>query len=121
MPHTPKKPCRFAGCPNLTDDTYCTEHKKLLDKQYNHFQRNQTAQSFYDSYAWRKLRARYLIENPLCVECRRQGKLTKATLVDHIVPISKGGEPLEESNLQPLCWNCHSSKSISEGSRFGNK
>ena len=118
MPYKPKKPCAYPGCPNLTDGTYCQEHKKLETAKYNRFHRNRTAQSFYDSYAWRKLRAQFLLEHPICEECRKHGKLIKATIVDHIVPISKGGEPLDENNLQALCWSCHSSKSIREGSRF---
>ena len=119
MPHKPLKPCRYAGCPNLTEGTYCPIHKKLVDQKYNRYQRDQEAQSFYNSNAWRKLRARFLIEHPFCVECRKQGKLTKATVVDHIIPIRKGGPTLDEDNLQPLCSSCHSVKSISEGSRYG--
>ena len=91
-----------------------------MNARYNHSQRNQEVQSFYDSSAWRKLRARYILEHPFCVECRNRGKLKEAEVVDHIVPISKGGAPLDESNLQSLCWSCHSSKSIKEGSRFGS-
>lgn len=29
MPHKPKRPCRYPGCPNLCDTgTYCEEHRK---------------------------------------------------------------------------------------------
>lgn len=120
MPRKPLKPCRYPGCPKLTESAYCSEHGKLMNARYNHNQRNQKAQSFYDSSAWRKLRSRYILEHPFCVECWKRGKLNKASLVDHIVPISKGGDPLDERNLQSLCWSCHSSKSIKEGSRFGS-
>lgn len=118
MPHKPLKPCRYAGCPNLTDGYFCPIHKKMEDQKYNKYQRNQEVQSFYNSNAWRKLRARFLVEHPFCVECRKYGRLTKATIVDHIVPIRQGGPAMDEDNLQPLCWSCHSSKSIKEGSRF---
>ena len=29
MPHTPKRPCRYPGCPNLCDSgVYCEGHRK---------------------------------------------------------------------------------------------
>ena len=31
----------------------------------------------------------------------------------------KSGAPLDENNLQSLCWSCHSRKSAQEGSRWG--
>ena len=30
MPHIPKKPCRYPGCPELTNETFCEKHKKEL-------------------------------------------------------------------------------------------
>ena len=33
MPHKPLKPCRYAGCPNLTDGYFCPIHKKLEDQK----------------------------------------------------------------------------------------
>ena len=30
--------------------------------------------------------------------------------VDHIVELSDGGAPLEQSNLEPLCGSCHTAK-----------
>lgn len=30
MPKKPMKPCKYSRCPNLTQDTYCSEHRKLL-------------------------------------------------------------------------------------------
>lgn len=119
MPYRPKKPCSYPGCPRLTDERYCPEHKKLLEKQYDTYRRSKESAEFYHSSMWRKKRANYLIEHPFCVECQRNGKLTKATVVDHIIPIRMGGDLLDESNLQALCTSCHTRKSIREGSRFG--
>ena len=69
---------------------------------------------FYQSRQWRVLRAVKLQQNPLCEECQRQGRLTPAQMVDHIVPINKGGEPLALENLQSLCNRCHSIKTAKD-------
>jgi len=34
--------------------------------------------------------------------------------VDHITPISEGGHPFDESNLQTLCASCHEQKTAAE-------
>lgn len=35
--------------------------------------------------------------------------MTAASVVDHIVPVSQGGEFWDEANWQPLCATCHNS------------
>ena len=62
-----------------------------------------------------------LLAHPLCVECESQGRITPATVVDHIVP-HKGNLELfwDEGNLQTLCKQCHDSKTVKEG-RWGDK
>lgn len=69
---------------------------------------------FYQSTAWRKLRVVKLEREPMCEECARLGKLTPAQMVDHIVPINKGGVGLDLDNLQSLCNACHASKSAKD-------
>ena len=69
---------------------------------------------FYQSTAWRKLRAMKLAQEPMCEECARLGRLTPAQMVDHIVPINKGGGALDKSNLQSLCNSCHARKSAKD-------
>lgn len=119
MPYKPKRPCSYPGCPKLTEGMYCEEHKKLTDQQYNLYQRDKKAQSFYRSDEWKAVKKRHLALEPLCRECSKEGKLVRATMVDHIVPIKEGGAPLADTNLQSLCWSCHSRKSAQEGSRWG--
>jgi 5-methylcytosine-specific restriction protein A len=70
---------------------------------------------FYSSTAWRRLRAAYKQQNPLCTVCFRKGIYKPATVVDHIIPIKAGGEPLDWDNLQSLCTHHHNSKSGKEG------
>ena len=65
---------------------------------------------FYVSRTWLKLRRAVLDQQPLCVDCQGRGILTLATDVDHILPISKGGDPTDPDNLQCLCASCHASK-----------
>jgi len=66
------------------------------------------------TWRWQKARATFLRNNPLCVKCREAGRITPATVVDHIVP-HKGDSALfwDTSNWQALCdadpWRCHSS------------
>lgn len=76
------------------------------------FRHHNTA--FYQSTAWRKLRAVKLAREPMCEECARQGRVTPAQMVDHIIPINKGGAPLDVDNLQSLCNACHARKSAKD-------
>lgn len=119
MPRKPKTPCRYPGCPKLTEGRYCEEHKKIEDNNYNKYQRNKETQRFYQSKEWKELRKLKLISQPMCEECLRSGKYVRARMVDHIVPIRQGGALLDIANLQSLCWSCHSRKSAKEGSRWG--
>jgi 5-methylcytosine-specific restriction protein A len=60
---------------------------------------------------WAKARLGYLAKHPVCVECERQGIVTAATEVDHIVP-HRGDWYLfwDSANWQALCKSCHSKK-----------
>ena len=65
----------------------------------------------YGSRQWRNLRASVLSEEPLCRMCDQQGRVTAATIVDHIKE-HKGNRELffDRENLQPLCATCHSGR-----------
>jgi len=67
------------------------------------------------NYRWQKERKHFLANNPLCVYCMKQAKITTATVVDHIVP-HKGDDNLfwDANNWQPLCKTCHDSVKQSE-------
>ena len=59
---------------------------------------------------WKKARRIYLSTNPTCRYCQQLGKLTEATVVDHITPHRGDAELFwDESNWQPLCQPCHDS------------
>ena len=56
------------------------------------------------------LRKRLFQEQPLCVECKKHGRVRLSQERDHIIAIEDGGEDTEE-NTQGLCKDCHAKKS----------
>lgn len=60
---------------------------------------------------WRTYREAYLIRHPLCGSCKAAGRVTAATVVDHIRP-HRGDLTLfwAAENHQPLCARCHNCK-----------
>ena len=70
------------------------------------------------NHTWRQARETYLKRNPLCTDCKKRGKITPATVVDHIVP-HKGDQALfwdTRGNWQALCKPCHDRKTGIESS-----
>jgi len=65
---------------------------------------------FYNSSAWRKLRAWYIRNNPACERCLDTGRVVDGKYVDHIQPINQGGAKLDQYNLQTLCTSCNARK-----------
>lgn len=56
------------------------------------------------------------------MECERLGRITPATVADHIKPHEGNPELFwDEDNLQPLCKRCHDSKTAREDGRWGKK
>lgn len=71
---------------------------------------------------WRRARAAFLVRHPLCRDCEKSGRVTAATVVDHITP-HRGDMRLfwQSENWQPLCAPCHSAKTAREDGGFGNQ
>ncbi|MFQ7430679.1 HNH endonuclease [Sutterella wadsworthensis] len=124
--------CKHPGCrhPVPRGEDFCEKHKEdaARRQQTEHRQRDRRREALKGSASargygarWQRLRARFLREHPLCVDCARLGRVTPATDVDHIQP-HRGDQDLmwDESNLQPLCHRCHSKKTAREDGGFGN-
>lgn len=86
------------------------KERKPFEREVNNFK-------LYNSHKWRKLRKMFLEKFPLCVACKKNGSIVKATVVDHIKRYVKGDDFYDENNWQPLCESCHNKKSGSEGGR----
>ena len=71
---------------------------------------DQSNYSFYNSYKWRQKSKSFRKRNPLCDECLKNGRTTPSEMVDHIKPISKGGDKWNDNNLRALCNSCHGRK-----------
>jgi 5-methylcytosine-specific restriction protein A len=56
-----------------------------------------------------EIRQRHFEQFPLCVECQKQGRITIATELDHIVALTNGGTDTDD-NRQGLCTECHDAK-----------
>lgn len=106
-----KSPCCYPGCGMLGQGRYCTKH----DTKANHsgFTHALYAGKSRGS-AWTKLREAILRRDDyLCQVCAEAGQITNAKEVDHIVPISQGGDD-EPYNLQSICRPCHIAKTAKE-------
>jgi hypothetical protein len=82
--------------------------------------RERKAKSFYNSFAWRKLRFLYLRAQPRPLRCGACGRTVAegATLcVDHVKSVKRHPElRLSLSNLQILCRDCN----LGKGSEFAD-
>ena len=119
MPKKPKRPCSHPGCPKLTDGRFCEEHQRQENKRYEKYDRSPEMKKRY-GIAWKRVRDRHIAQHPLCEVCKRNGNLTPAEEVHHIVPLSQGGTH-DDSNLMSLCKSCHSEITAKEGGRWTPK
>lgn len=133
MPDKFLRPCAYPMCGVLGTDRYCTKHaaeyqarkakqeaerKAKADVIYN--QQRPAYHAWYKTDRWRRYRIAYLAKHPYCVDCKRDGRTTFATEVDHIVP-HRGIHALfwDTTNHQGLCASCHSKKTFKENGGSG--
>ena len=112
----PKTPCRAIGCPalvNRADKGFCDKH---ANHRYGWHKRQQGKTTTERGYGqtWRKLRQQVMERDGYLYQvCKRQGKLTEAQAVDHVINKAQGGTD-ELTNLQAICHQCHKIKTQSE-------
>jgi 5-methylcytosine-specific restriction protein A len=109
MPARPMRPCPAPGCTRLVVRGRCDDHQKA-DRLAEDADRGSSAQRGYDA-RWRKLRAAFLKQHPLCMcdECKAgELRVTAAEVVDHIQPIEERPDlRLAWSNLRSMSKQHH--------------
>lgn len=114
MANKARKYCAAFPCRNFAEDgAYCHRHRPPpAPKETN---------PFYLSVRWRRFRAWYLCNHPLCECCLIENRgPVAAKMVDHRVEISDGGALTTEENAQALCWKCHAVKTAAEQNKRKN-
>ena len=103
MPWMTPHGCRYPGCGTLIRGTpgYCSEHRKVVRQRQDENRPSASERGYGPD--WRRRRALFLQEHPDCSSCG-----DPAPVVDHVIPLSKGGAD-DESNWQALCKMCHDS------------
>lgn len=78
--------------------------------------------SFYQSIAWKRVRAAYIEQHRLCERCLKQGRYTPSKFVHHIVYLTP--ENVQDAsiaygfdNLEALCADCHNEEHFGTSER----
>jgi 5-methylcytosine-specific restriction protein A len=91
--------------PSRPLDTERIDRNDTIDRER---QRVKDNGAVYDK-AWRKCRNAFIAYYPLCAECERNGRVTAAEHIHHIVPAKVDpSRRLDWSNLLSVCASCHS-------------
>ena len=104
MPYSPKRYCSQPGCSVIVPSGRCAQHAREPFRSPTH-----SAAKRIRGTHLQRLRRELFERTPLCVICEQAGRVTIATVRDHIVPLSQGGSELE-LNCQALCYDCNERK-----------
>jgi 5-methylcytosine-specific restriction enzyme A len=112
MPNAAPRPCSYPGCGVLVHDGSgrCAKHVREV------WVKRPTVAKRITGRRLQALRTALFRENPLCVLCQAEGRVTLATQRDHIKPLAEGGTDTED-NVEGLCEACHEAKSQAEAQR----
>lgn len=108
MPSSPPKPCTVCGTLVRDGSSRCDKHRQSWVKV--------KPTKRITGRRLQAMRAALFTRDPLCAECRRNGRTTLATQRDHIKPLAEGGAD-DHTNEQGLCDDCHEAKSLAEALR----
>lgn len=108
----PRKPPVHRPPGHRTDGQRKSEHDARRKK-------DQRWRAWYKLAVWLERRADQLRREPLCRMCRKKGRITAATIADHVIPHKGDWVLFIAGELQSLCTNCHNSEKQSEERQAG--
>src|SRR5689334_13909041 len=113
MPTAALRYCATPRCPVKVQRGHCAQHSRVREQQ----RPNVDIRRLYHTAAWQALRLVVLQEEPFCMMCEAEGRMTMNTDVDHIRP-HRGDVDLfwDRANLQGLCHTHHTRKTNADGS-----
>ena len=80
---------------------------------------NTTANTRTRGSVWMKVREEVMNRDcGICQTCKRNGNVSAATQVDHIIPLHQGGTDAR-NNLEAICDECHKVKTAAELKEYG--
>ena len=104
----PTRLCLEPRCPNpQTGKGRCDAHRKPIERERSRKRR------VYKTKRWELARRHVLNRDPICKVCDN----ALSVEVDHIVPLSQGGDPYNPAGLQGICSPCDWAKSAGENAR----
>ncbi|WP_440863908.1 HNH endonuclease [Staphylococcus shinii] len=121
-----KKKCNKVNCFNLISFTekYCEKHKEennKYDKQ--RFNNDKEVRQTYNTSRWKTIRKQTLIRDMHnCLYCLHNGIYTRATVVDHYIPVRDAYERrYDATNLISSCSACNTRKAVDEDKLRSNQ
>ena len=105
MPYAPARPCPRPMCPHLAP---CPTHPSTP------FATAKRSSHLYGSARWQAMRHARLLAEPYCRLCRADGRLSMASVVDHVKPHNGNVNAFWSNELQSLCSRCSNAKTARE-------
>ena len=95
--------------PSMPKDKYVVPSFGDVHNKPTNWLKDQSHKRIYYSTRWKKLRGWFMSNNPVCVQCTNPAKF-----LDHINPISNGGDIWDIKNMQGLCVSCNARKTAQQ-------
>jgi 5-methylcytosine-specific restriction protein A len=108
---SPHRLCNEPRCPNPArpGKAKCHTHMREYERERS-TRRREATKGIFKRKRWQATRRAVLARDPLCKVCDQQ----LSEEVDHITPLSQGGDPWALDNLQGICGPCHWAKTALE-------
>jgi 5-methylcytosine-specific restriction protein A len=94
-------------------------HNSTRASEEHHVERATSRERGY-STAWDKESRAHRRANPLCVECKKEGKTVAGDVTDHIKPARWFPELFMDPNWQTLCYKHNNQKRLADDKRYAH-